>query len=53
MRYLLPILLGLMVLGCSLPKAHDPNLAKQAQDPLSRRGPARRPSRTAPCGRTR
>jgi flagellar L-ring protein precursor FlgH len=33
MRYLLPIALGLAVLGCSLPKAHDPDLEKHPQIP--------------------
>jgi len=33
MRYILPIALGLAALGCSLPKAHDPDLAKHPQIP--------------------
>ena len=33
MRYILPILLGLMVLGCSLPEAHDPNQLKKPKIP--------------------
>ena len=33
MRYILPIAMGFMVLGCSLPKAHDPNRDKHPQIP--------------------
>jgi flagellar L-ring protein precursor FlgH len=33
MRYILPIAIGFLVLGCSIPKAHDPNLAKRPQIP--------------------
>lgn len=33
MRYILPIALGFMVVGCSLPKAHDANLDKHPQIP--------------------
>ena len=28
MRKMLPILAGFLVMGCSLPKTHDPNLAR-------------------------
>jgi len=33
MRYILPIVLGALVLGCSMPKAHDPNLDKHPKIP--------------------
>ena len=33
MRYILPIAVGILVLGCSMPKAHDPNLSKRPQIP--------------------
>jgi len=33
MRYILPIALGSLVLGCSMPKAHDPNLDKHPKIP--------------------
>lgn len=33
MRYILPILLGGLVVGCSMPKAHDPNLTKRPKIP--------------------
>ena len=29
MRKILPMILGILVIGCSLPKAHDPNISKQ------------------------
>lgn len=35
MRYLLPIVVGFLVLGCSIPKTHDPNLTKQARIPYT------------------
>ena len=38
MRYILPIALGFMVVGCSLPKAHDPNLDKHPQIPYQEEG---------------
>ncbi|BDU77201.1 flagellar basal body L-ring protein FlgH [Mesoterricola sediminis] len=41
MRYLLPILSGLLVLGCSLPKTHDPNLTRQPRIPYPEDAPAR------------
>ena len=43
MRYLLPISLGFLFLGCSIPKAHDPSLTKQARIPYSEEGPAPAP----------
>jgi len=33
MRYILPIALGIMALGCSLPDAHDPTLGKKPKIP--------------------
>lgn len=33
MRYILPIAVGILVLGCSMPSAHDPNLSKRPQIP--------------------
>jgi flagellar L-ring protein precursor FlgH len=33
MRYLLPIAIGSLVLGCSMPQAHDPNLDKHPKIP--------------------
>ena len=43
MRYLLPIASGLLVLGCSIPKTHDPNLVKQNRIPYAEEGNARIP----------
>jgi len=39
MRYLLPIALGFLVLGCSLPQSHDPNLTKQSKIPYAEEPP--------------
>ena len=39
MRYLLPIVLGFLVLGCSLPQSHDPNLTKQSKIPYAEEPP--------------
>ena len=39
MRYLLPISMGFLILGCSLPKTHDPNLTKQTKIPYTEEGP--------------
>jgi flagellar L-ring protein FlgH len=38
MRYILPIALGFMVLGCSLPKAHDADLDKHPKIPYQEEG---------------
>jgi len=38
MRYILPMALGLLALGCSIPKAHDPNLVKHPQIPYQEEG---------------
>jgi len=43
MRYLLPIPLGLLVLGCSIPKSHDPNLTSKPRIPYAEEGPAPAP----------
>jgi flagellar L-ring protein precursor FlgH len=43
MRYLLPIPLGLAVVGCSIPKTHDPNLTSRPQIPFVEEGPAPAP----------
>jgi flagellar L-ring protein precursor FlgH len=43
MRYLLPIAVGVLVLGCSIPQAHDPNLTKMPRIPYSEEGPAAAP----------
>ena len=39
MRYILPIVLGVLVVGCSMPKAHDPNLAKRPKIPYMEEAP--------------
>ncbi len=38
MRYILPIALGFLVLGCSLPQAHDPDLDKKPKIPYQEDG---------------
>jgi len=43
MRYLLPIAIGVLVLGCSIPKSHDPSLTKQPRIPYAEEGPAAAP----------
>ena len=43
MRYLLPSLLGFLVLGCSIPQAHDPTLLNKAKIPYLEEGPAPAP----------
>lgn len=43
MRYLLPSLLGLLVLGCSIPQAHDPALLNKSKIPYLDEGPAPAP----------
>lgn len=43
MRYLLPILCGLLVLGCSLPKTHDPNLTRMSNIPYPDTTPSNAP----------
>ena len=42
MRKMLPILAGFLVMGCSLPKTHDPNLARKPKIPYV--DPADRPT---------
>jgi len=42
MRKILPMILGFLVIGCSLPKAHDPNIAKQ-KIPYVEEAPAQGP----------
>lgn len=39
MRKMLPILAGILVMGCSLPKTHDPNLAKKPKIPYVEEAP--------------
>jgi flagellar L-ring protein precursor FlgH len=39
----MPILFGVLLVGCSLPKAHDPNLAKRPKIPYLDEGPAPKP----------
>ncbi len=43
MRKMLPILAGFLVLGCSLPKTHDPNLAKKPKIPYVEEAPVQAP----------
>jgi flagellar L-ring protein precursor FlgH len=39
MRYLLPIVIGILGVGCSLPKSHDPRLGKRPQIPYVEEAP--------------
>ena len=43
MRYILPIAVGFLVLGCSMPKAHDPNLSKKPQIPYQEEAITQKP----------
>jgi flagellar L-ring protein precursor FlgH len=43
MRKLLPILAGFLVMGCSLPKTHDNNLAKKPKIPYVEEAPVQGP----------
>jgi flagellar L-ring protein FlgH len=43
MRYILPVGLGVLVLGCSMPKSHDPNLLKKPSIPYVEEASTARP----------
>jgi len=40
MRYILPIAMGVLALGCSIPQAHDPNMVKHPQIPYQEENPS-------------